>query len=504
MNRTSAVRQTRSRTRAVAEDTPNLQNDEQRENASVKSSEGNFEASLIDEERADERECGACDRPNKAEWFMVQCGDCEKWYHFSCAGVTHKTVHSKSFTCAVCETRTSIPPPTSMSVRTSTSSSRRARLARELQRLEEEHALQERIQQATLEKLDREKEYIARKYQLLEQRDEADTSSFRSDSSSQTSRVNEWVQQQNSVVAVTSAVVQQAACVESSHAGTGASVSRKNVQITSTPLKMGFCYTNPKVAESRPVSSIGGVADSELEKTFGSITIDGIERPVECEGIVPLVDVQPLVDLLEYSPPKIPETGALPKNPMPLYEKWRRETNDLRKEHYRKQQQHEIEIEIRRKRELDLVSKLNQLKDSQEEQFELQRRREADLFRQLQLREKEEKEIEKRQRKALEERDAELQRLREIERAFTEMQMSARQKRSSACDPNANAIAEHVQEKAHHPEARTWSPGCTQGEGKKHTSSIEHSGKSTPFTCRFIGSNKHHPLMHPSPTKWAG
>lgn len=201
MNRRSAVRQTRSRTRARAEGAANLQNDDvHRENASVKSSEANFEPSIVDEERANERDCGACDRPNKAEWFMVQCEGCKKWYHFSCAGVTQKTVHSKSFCCAICISRTRISQPNSIAGRTSSSSSRRARLAREMQRLEEERLLQEKIQQATLENLEREKEYITRKYELLEQQDEADTSSLNSGRSNRTSRVKEWVHEQNSAV----------------------------------------------------------------------------------------------------------------------------------------------------------------------------------------------------------------------------------------------------------------------------------------------------------------
>lgn len=388
MNRKSIVRQTQLRTQDGGEGTPNPQNDvDLRENASVMSSEANFEASTIDDERANERDCGVCNRPNKAEWFMVQCGDCGKWYHFSCAGVTHKTVHSKPFSCASCAPRP-IPVATSITEPTSTSSSRKAKLVRDMQRLEEERALEEKIQQATLKKLEREREYIARKYEILEQQDEADMSSVHSGRSSRTSRVKEWLLDQNNAVEVPRAVTDDPVVEDGENSHVGTLVNRDNVQITSTPLKTGFCAigTNQKGGESRPASSIGGVADSDMEKTFGSITINGNGRPTKAgvtENVLPLVDVQSLADLLENTSPKVPEKGVRPKNPIPFYEKWRRETEDLRKEHILRQQQHENEIEVRRKRELELVGKLNQLKGCKEEQSELQRRREADLLRQL-------------------------------------------------------------------------------------------------------------------------
>ncbi|XP_058817784.1 uncharacterized protein LOC131681093 [Topomyia yanbarensis] len=74
--------------------------------------------------------CAECDRPDWAE-DMVQCDECQDWYHFTCAGVSG-TVSSRNWSCRIC-----LP----ISVSSRSSSRRSGRMLLEKQRLEEEQKL---------------------------------------------------------------------------------------------------------------------------------------------------------------------------------------------------------------------------------------------------------------------------------------------------------------------------------------------------------------------------
>ncbi|XP_058833272.1 uncharacterized protein LOC131691088 [Topomyia yanbarensis] len=407
MLRKSFVRQTRSQTRAAEKHAANLKNDgDPREVSSRPSSEVNFVADVIDDERADEKDCGACDGPNNADKYMVQCDHCSRWYHFLCAGVNYRTVHSKPFLCVLCVPRLPAPPPTSVTGRSSTPSSRRARVAREMQRLEEERVLQETIQQELLaaekalnlranqEKLEREKQYIARKYQLLDQQEDADTSSLLSVRTKQSSRVKSWVKDQN---AATDILGSPTAGAEIDHTRDELMNYRAIVPCTSTPLQTVThpAHTSTEIDAKHPESNVGGTANTERNETVGSIAIGEDEdsvRTVDVDGLAQIqrVNVQPFVDILNDSKLKVTQYGARPKTPLTLYGKWNMETTELRKQRVQQQEAYEKEIEMRRRRELDLVKKVNQLMEHEKQQYELQRRREADLLRQLRQREEEE------------------------------------------------------------------------------------------------------------------
>lgn len=190
------------------------------------------------------------------------------------------------------------------------------------------------------------------------------------------------------------------------------------------------------IPENDEVSSIGGVADTVMEKSLGSMRIDGHAYRAAAagmEGIMPMIDVGSFANLLNQSKSQVVKRGAIPKIPLPSYEMWRRETDDLRKEQDRQQEQHNKEIELRRNREWDLVNRIQRLEDSRKQQFELQRQREADLVRQLQEREKEVTEFKKHRKKDSAERDAELHSLREMKRKF-DLQFSTQREQVAATE----------------------------------------------------------------------
>lgn len=116
--------------------------------------------------------CVACDRPPTADNFVC-CDRCADWWHMSCAGVTD-SIENKDWLCSTCL------PALSISI-TSTSSTRRARLQLELQRLTEQRELEKLALNVELEK-----RFLERKYAMLEkslQDEEVDHRSNRSRSS---------------------------------------------------------------------------------------------------------------------------------------------------------------------------------------------------------------------------------------------------------------------------------------------------------------------------------
>lgn len=226
MNPPSNVRQTRSRTRVQQENADlNPGNDDK---MSSKSSEDSFIPSMVDDNGGELHDCGGCNRPNNTERFMVQCRNCTRWYHFTCANVNTTIVRSSNFVCVVCMPREISGPiettPSVISELPHKSSQSRARLERELlsldeekklledliwERIEKERALNER---ELLEKLEREKEFIARKHELLSQHDDEERRSERSNRSSQrcSKRTKDWVMQTKAAGNPDEVVIEQA------------------------------------------------------------------------------------------------------------------------------------------------------------------------------------------------------------------------------------------------------------------------------------------------------
>ncbi|XP_058814890.1 histone-lysine N-methyltransferase 2C-like [Topomyia yanbarensis] len=237
MHRRSIVRQTRSVTKAMAKAAKhNLANRKLSHEGSVLY-DASFKATVIDTEHGNEHDCASCDRSNNAEWYMVQCKDCDRWYHFTCAKVDTATVQTTTFSCILCVPRIAIPALSSVMGQSSRSSARKARIDRELERLEEEKRLldemeKERFEQAqallertTQEKLERTKQYIAKKYDLRSQQDEEEVSSERSCRTHQSNnRVGDWIETQ----------------MKRTEGTSSDPVDIRSVKLTSTPLVKGL------------------------------------------------------------------------------------------------------------------------------------------------------------------------------------------------------------------------------------------------------------------------
>ncbi|XP_062550988.1 uncharacterized protein LOC134215927 [Armigeres subalbatus] len=163
-----------------------------------------------------QHQCIICNQPNEADRKMVQCDVCDRWYHFMCAGVNDSIENeSRNFICTACHNSDPCE-----SVASTTTSARAARLELEMQRLAEEKRLQDKMREER-EKQDREmqdmvlrleserrekaitamfaleKEYIKKKYNLLQTKlDEGSaTGSVRSrrNCDLSTSKVQDWI-----------------------------------------------------------------------------------------------------------------------------------------------------------------------------------------------------------------------------------------------------------------------------------------------------------------------
>ncbi|XP_062713044.1 uncharacterized protein LOC134290073 [Aedes albopictus] len=165
------------------------------------------------------RNCRACNQPDEADSRMVQCDGCSHWYHFKCAGVGDSIAdESRTYICAFC----SASPAASVSQST-TASAREAKLRLDMQRLAEEKELrarllaekekQEKDMQEMAMRLEKErrdkaiadlmileKEFIDKKYELLQARleedDEGRSTRSRRSARQDADRIREWMNTQ--------------------------------------------------------------------------------------------------------------------------------------------------------------------------------------------------------------------------------------------------------------------------------------------------------------------
>lgn len=454
----SFVRQTRSKTKAarIANPTGVLPSTT---GQAPDSADDEFVPSLIDSEHGQDHDCAVCDRPNNAEWYMVQCGGCKRWYHFSCARVDTKTVHSKEFVCVECSRKQiSQRSVQSVSGRSSAASSRRSQYERELQRLEDERRAEEQVEEerrrqekllmekAAKEKLEREKQFIAKKHELLRlQDDEIVSTSSRRSKRSSIQRVEDWVDKLVDPAAAPGDQEQVPGPVDQHSMPVGAS----------TPLGRSVEELQRDLAGDDNVEQ--GLAcvvkqRTSVPRTIGSITI-GDSPEVELPKLA-LVDIQPYVRLLDESvptssnigPPQS-KTGTNPKiiakvtNPSP-FELWHRETcnrrqqreDDVIKENENRlheieaalQRQRDLELkyqqetELRRRREVDLVNRLNRLEDQRAEERQQLKEVESALKRQLEESLLRYQVLEMKRRQEQSAREDQLRQYQERERLLTE------------------------------------------------------------------------------------
>ncbi|XP_055644997.1 uncharacterized protein LOC129780594 [Toxorhynchites rutilus septentrionalis] len=302
MHRRSNVRQTRSQARALRERQANLHigsdqallRDPAKDNTRVKLSSDN--------ERAEAFDCAGCQRPNNSE-PMVRCRDCQCYWHYSCANVNSTTVHMEPFVCATCIQPIRFAPIRPSSSALSTHSVRQTRISRELERLEEERQLEEQIhrerveqekllqERARRETLDRQRQFIARKYEILSQGDE-DNDDLRSGSSSfRNSKIRNWLDEQ-----AVSAVLKQSTPRTPKEATGGQNIRMLNLA--------------DQLAAVMDVETTGSITmeDSLGQRDEGA---HAVERKLLQDPVYPPlspVNVRTYYEFLEE-----PTTGAIPK-----------------------------------------------------------------------------------------------------------------------------------------------------------------------------------------------
>ncbi|XP_062557256.1 uncharacterized protein LOC134222129 [Armigeres subalbatus] len=165
------------------------------------------------------KNCRGCNEPDEADSQMVQCDGCSHWYHFRCAGVGNSIAdESRTYICAFCAAS-----PAQSDAPSTTASAREAKLRLEMQRLEEEKELRarllaekekqekdmqemamrmekERREKAIADLMVMEKEFLEKKYRLLQAslEDDEEAKSIRSHRSVRqgVSRVQEWMNAQ--------------------------------------------------------------------------------------------------------------------------------------------------------------------------------------------------------------------------------------------------------------------------------------------------------------------
>ncbi|XP_062709477.1 uncharacterized protein LOC134288485 [Aedes albopictus] len=228
-------------------------------------------------------------------------------------------------------------------------------------------------------------------------------------------RTEEWVKQakvteSSGVVVVVQTPKPTSAIAD--HQGGASSGRPQVVHPSSTPLKSTAAVLPPVIGDNR----VGvGFEVKSIPRTLGSITI-GDESEESLEGAVgadederdelPLVNLQPYEDLLKVEEvmPVGANTGAIPKiNRFGThYKRWSVETGELRKQNALQlqrqseaerraiqdlQEKHRVDIDTRRRREVDLVNRITSLQLQHDAELKLVRESEANL-RKLQDRER--------------------------------------------------------------------------------------------------------------------
>lgn len=244
-----------------------------------------------------------------------------------------------------------------------------------------------------LEKLEREKEFIARKHELLSQHDDEERRSERSNRSSQrcSKRTKDWVMQTKAAGNLDEVVIEQAPVSLSSsarHPEETCLGSQQIVHPSSTPLKTVPPVEVIGVDEGSEVKSIPRVLrnvsvehDSD-DSLVGAVSADmhkGTEIEDKDQFNLSFVDLQPYSDLLKIDGkvPSIPSAGARASRfGDRCYKRWSGEMSELRQRNALRLQnqsefepraiedlmeKHQLDIDSRRKRETDLVSRIQSL-----------------------------------------------------------------------------------------------------------------------------------------------
>ncbi|XP_062550942.1 uncharacterized protein LOC134215820 [Armigeres subalbatus] len=134
---------------------------------------------------SEEQNCVACDRPDSFD-DLVQCDECNSWWHMQCASVT-PSISERPFSCNNCQKFQSAASGSHSTF----ASSRTARIELQLKQLEEQRDIEKR-------ELEAEKRFLRAKYELLQSKlteEDDDRRSDRSRLSRKTSmqQVKQWL-----------------------------------------------------------------------------------------------------------------------------------------------------------------------------------------------------------------------------------------------------------------------------------------------------------------------
>ncbi|XP_055589038.1 uncharacterized protein LOC129741339 [Uranotaenia lowii] len=427
MSHGGETRKTRSQTKAIQEFVKaNPKINEQAEGIPL--SEEKFEPSFVDTNRGHEKDCVACDRRNDVERYMVQCIDCERWEHFSCAKVTTANAHMIIHRCTMCVPRIPPPPPSSVTRQSTTSSARRIRISRDLEQLEEERKLQE---QAAKDQLERDEKYMSRKYKLLKQQDEEEIRSLKNSNRFNSSRVAEWVESQ---ITSQSTGNNPKGFDEVQQTGENPQFFSETTSTPFMPRIIGNLRKDDTVLTTGSISVVERIDDRSEGTTDTSIHIS---------PQIPSVNIQPYVSLLkEVAQETCRLSGVIPKVPRPpSFEQWRMETERKRKVNEIREQ-HEEENNVRRKRELELVKQIQRLEALRLEDQKRMDQFESGLRKQL---DQERAEIHAQQRTTLEQQELELQRCLQVELQLRKQLKEANERRQTV--PVSAALGPNVTER---------------------------------------------------------
>lgn len=136
----------------------------------------------------EEHNCVSCDRPDSFD-DLVQCDECDSWWHMQCASVT-PSIAERDWICNNCQKHGQKFQSAASGSQATSASSRAARIDLKLQQLEEQRSIEKR-------ELEAEKRFLQQKYELLQSKldEEEDDRSVRSRLSRHTSmqQVTQWL-----------------------------------------------------------------------------------------------------------------------------------------------------------------------------------------------------------------------------------------------------------------------------------------------------------------------
>ncbi|XP_065091420.1 uncharacterized protein LOC135712358 [Ochlerotatus camptorhynchus] len=249
---------------------------------------------IASEDSALQTECPACDRSGVTDRLMVKCDSCEIWYHSICVGVD-ESVMDRSFCCTQCLHRHS--PVSSHVGKSSTTSAIQARVELQMQRIEEEKRVQERLmreieeqekalreksmqqeleskRKANQQRWELERQFIGRKYNLLQSVNEGDDNvsvrSLRSNRSSK-STVHRWLEDQRETIMAACAGNVEVPVVTTSYTGTIPKRTTARSIITSR---------NPTTPVITSISSRQAQVRYTDENSLYDIAVGGVPVPV--------------------------------------------------------------------------------------------------------------------------------------------------------------------------------------------------------------------------------